>query len=118
MTLADCLENNNLLPRYVQAPDLFLIFGEQERLIGLQVVSHLRKGGYSTTYPLKPIGFGKQFKEAGKSGARFALVLGEEEAAKKEVKVKDLINGKEKSCPISNLLSELDELDSQGGLTD
>ena len=118
MTLADCLESNNLLPRYVQAPDLFLIFGEQERPLGLQVASLVRKGGYSTTYPLKSSGFGKQFKEAGKSGARFALIIGEEEASQKEVKIKDLRSGKEKPCAIPHLLSELEELDSQGGLTD
>jgi len=118
MTLADCLESNNLLPRYVQAPDLFLIFGEQERPLGLQVASLVRKGGYSTTYPLKSSGFGKQFKEAGKSGARFALIMGEEEASQKEVKIKDLRSGKEKPCAIPHLLSELEELDSQGGLTD
>jgi len=116
MTLSDCLENKNLLPRYVLSPDIFVIFGENERPSGLALAHQLRKGGYSTTYPLKATAFGKQFKEAGKCGARFAVILGEEEVKGKSVKIKDLGSGNEKITPLLDLLSTLDELDSEGGI--
>ena len=79
MTLSDCLEKNGLLPTYLMAPDLYLICGPEQRKSGISLVATTRKAGFAVSYPLKESGFGKQFKEAGKSGARFALILGDEE---------------------------------------
>lgn len=117
MTLNDCLKTNNLLPSYIIAPDLFIVFGENERPLALRLCSHLRKGGMSTTYTLKSVGFGKQFKDAGKSGARYAIIVGEEEAKEELVKVKDLRSGKEISVKIKNLTQKLEELDAEGGIS-
>ncbi len=118
MTLSDCLESKNLLPRYIVAPDLFLIFGESERDVGLRLSSHLRKAGFSTTYSLKSSGFGKQFKDAGKSGARYAIILGEEEVKESSVKVKDLKSGFENTCKIQTLVQKLEYWDSEGGIVE
>lgn len=116
MTLSDCLASKNLLPNYVLAPDLFLISGEKQRKLGISVASQVRKGGFSISYPLKPLGFGKQFKEAGKSGARYALVVGEEEENSGTVKIKDLRSSAEVSSPLEQLLGKLEEFDSTGGI--
>ena len=117
MTLSDCLESKNLLPRYVTVPDLFLVFGESERDLALRLCSRLRKSGHSATYSLKPAGFGKLFKEAGKSGARYAIILGEEEAKLAEVKVKDLRNGSEENCQITRLVERIEHWDGEGGIS-
>jgi histidyl-tRNA synthetase len=117
MTLSDCLGSKNLLPRYVIAPDLFLIFGESERDMGLRLSSHLRKAGHSTTYSLKPSGFGKQFKDAGKSGARYAIILGEDEVKQSSVKVKDLRSGSEETCKIQSLVEKIEDWDGEGGIS-
>ena len=66
---------------------------------------------------LKSAGFGKQFKEAGKSGARYAIIVGEEEAKEDLVKVKDLRSGKEIPVGIKNLTQKLEELDAEGGIS-
>ena len=117
MTLSGCLESKNLLPRYVLAPDLFLIFEEAQREVGLQISQRLRRAGHSTTYPLKPTGFSKQFKDAGKSGARYAIILGEEEVKNSSVKVKDLKSGSELNCPTSNLVEMIEQWDAEGGIS-
>ena len=53
-------------------------------------MANTRKAGFAVSHPLKDSGFGKQFKDAGKSGARYAAILGEEEEAGNKVKIKDL----------------------------
>ena len=116
MTLSDCLASKGLTPRYVMAPDLFLIAAEEQKKRGISLVSVARKGGFSTSYSLKKAGFGKQFKEAGKSGARYALILGEEEEKSGKIKIKDLRTSGEVSVLQTSLLSKLQELDSEGAI--
>ncbi|MEK9773389.1 MAG: histidine--tRNA ligase [Opitutae bacterium] len=116
MTLSDCLKTNNLLPRYIIAPDLFLLFLENERELGLRLSSRLRKAGHSTSYSLKAAGFGKQFKDAGKSGARYAIILGEDEVNQAMVKVKDLRSGSEENCAITELVEKIEHWDGEGGI--
>ena len=118
ITLCDCLDSKNLLPRYVISPDLFLIFGEGEREVGLRLSSRLRKSGFSTSYSLKATGFGKQFKDAGKSGARYAVILGEEEVNQAKVKVKDLRSGEEDTAEITDLVDQIEQWDGEGGITE
>ena len=116
MTLSDCLEKNGLLPTYLMAPDLYLICGPEQRKSGISLVATTRKAGFAVSYPLKESGFGKQFKEAGKSGARFALILGDEEEAEKKVKIKDLKSSAEKTVDQVRLIQELEKLEEEGGI--
>jgi len=116
MTLSDCLEKNGLLPSYVMMPDIFLICGSEQRNTGISLVANTRKAGFSVSHPLKENSFGKQFKEAGKSGARYALILGEEEELKKKVKIKDLKSSGEIAVDQSHLIQQLEKLDEEGGI--
>jgi histidyl-tRNA synthetase len=116
MTLSDCLEKNGLLPSYVLAPDLFLICGSGQKKSGISLVANTRKAGFSVSYPLKESSFSKQFKEAGKSGAKYALILGEEEENEKKVKVKDLNSSGEVTVSQNQLIHQLEKLDEEGGI--
>ena len=73
MTLSDCLESKGLLPNYIVSPDIYLICGPEDKRFGLTIISRCRKAGFSVSHSLKNAAFGKQFKEAGKSGARYGL---------------------------------------------
>ena len=117
MTLSDCLEKNGLLPSYVMAPDLYLICGTDQRKSGISLVATTRKAGFSVSHPLKESGFGKQFKEAGKSGARYALILGEEEDNQNKVKIKDLKSSGEITVEQTQLIHQLEKLDQEGGIS-
>jgi histidyl-tRNA synthetase len=53
--------------------------------------------------------FGAQMKSAGKSGARFLVIAGEEEWARGEVVLKDSKSGEQKAVRRESLASELGE---------
>ena len=118
VTLSNCLEENGLWPEIASGPDLWLVAaGEAERKSALQDASRLRQAGYSVSYALSEQGFGKQFRSAGKSGADFALIYGEEEIAAGQVKVKDLASGIETSIDSSSLLEQLLAIEEAGGIS-
>jgi histidyl-tRNA synthetase len=115
VTLLDALVENNLLPPLVDAPEFYCVTGgPEERLLALEDGTGLRSMGYRVTYPLKGTGFGKQFKQAGQSGAKFALVYGEEERQQNVVKIRDLQTGGELQLPRTHLLKNISDIMSQG----
>ena len=79
-------------------------------------MANTRKAGFAVSHPLKDSGFGKQFKDAGKSGARYALILGEEEEAGNKVKIKDLKSSGEMTVDQVRLIQELEKLEEEGGI--
>jgi len=115
VVLADALEEKGLLPPLVDAPDFYVISGgEAEAILAAEDVSRLRAGGHRVAYPLKRAGFGKQFKQAGQSGAAFALIYGSEERERNAVKLRDLRSGKEVEVPRPRLMSLIGEISTNG----
>ena len=104
VTLTDCLDRRNLLPQGTENPEIITILGgETERLEAIKDISNLRRAGFSVAYPLKNQGFGKQFKSAGKSGAKIALIYGGEELSEGKVKIRNLSTGDENLVDRSDL---------------
>jgi histidyl-tRNA synthetase len=96
------------MPEYLQCPEFIAIIGgEEERDAALADAAQLRALGYQVEYPLKNQGFGKQFKSANQSGARFALIYGSEELERGAVKVRDLVAGNEAEIPRDQLLQQV-----------
>ena len=105
------------MPDYIDAPEIFIVAGENERSAALRDIARLRQAGYSASYALKHQAFGKQFKEAGRSGAKFAIVYGEQEVLANQVKIKDLSSGAEISVKTSDLVQKLQSLEESGGIS-
>jgi histidyl-tRNA synthetase len=59
----------------------------------------LRAAGRRVDYPIKDVAFGKQFKLAADSGAKLALIYGDDELAKGVVKIRDLGDRTEREVP-------------------
>jgi histidyl-tRNA synthetase len=98
MTFALLLEQRGLTPTIVQAPDVYCVIGgEAERLAAFGDIHSLRAAGFRVDYPMKELAFGKQFKRADRSGARWAAVIGEQEVADGLVGLKDLRAGGEQA---------------------
>lgn len=115
VVLADALEERGLMPPLIDVPDFYCVIGGPgERPLALADASSLRAMGYRVRYPLKLSGFGKQFKQAGQSGARFALVYGSEEREHNLVKVRDLETGGETTLPRNHLMQQVPALWSEG----
>jgi histidyl-tRNA synthetase len=74
--------------------------------LALQLTCELRRGGRAVELDLSGAAFAKQFKRADRSGARWALVIGDGEAERGEVNVKDLRAGEghgEERLPLAAL---------------
>ena len=97
MTFALLLEQRGLMPQMIQAADIYCVVGgAAERQAAFADIHALRSAGLRVEYPMKEMAFGKQFKAAGESGARLALVYGSDELARGVVKLRDLIGRTER----------------------
>ena len=72
-------------------PDAYLVNrGERAETVGLSLARSLRQQGLTVELDSSGSAFGKQFKRADRSRARWALVLGDEEVERGEVRLKPL----------------------------
>ncbi len=99
------LEQRGLTPRFVTAPDIYVVIGgELERAAAFGDIHALRGAGWRVEYPFKELAFGKQFKAASESGAKLALIYGGDELAKGVVKIRDLTDRSEQEVPRDQVL--------------
>lgn len=90
------------------SPDAYLVIGSESlRPKALELASSLRRAGVKLDYSLKAAGYGKQFKQADAAGASFAVILGEDEAAKNVAKIKNLKTGTESEVPFDRIPAAL-----------
>jgi len=114
MTFALLLEQRGLMPTFVQAPDVYAVIGgEKERLAAFGDIHALRAAGFKVEYPMKELGFGKQFKVAAESGAKLALIYGGDELAKGVVKIRDLTTRTEQEIAKDQVLATVRDFFSQ-----
>jgi histidyl-tRNA synthetase len=84
--------------------DLFVVsLGEEGRREGRRLVGELRRAGLRVLYDTRGRALGGQMKRAGRSGARWAVFLGEEELAGGAARLKDLSSGEQESVSLSDL---------------
>ena len=85
-------------------PDAYVAIGSPEcRAKALETVASLRRAGLRVDYPLRDMPFGKQFKQADSTGARFAVAIGPDEISKNRAKVKNLSTGAESEADFAAL---------------
>jgi len=105
VVLLDLLEDRGLSPTMVSGPDVYVVAGGQaERRVALADVGRLREAGFSVEYGLRMTGFGKQFRTADQSGARFCFIYGEEELGRGMVKVRNMAEGSEQEVSRDHLI--------------
>jgi len=108
VTVSDLLELVGLEKSDDFSPQVYVIIGsENVRKNALSVVRILRSAGIRTDYPFKSAGFGKQFKQADALGAKYAVIVGEDEVAKGVVKIKNLKTAEEREVAISEIVSAI-----------
>ncbi len=110
VVLSDLLDEKGLLPAYVSMPDVYVVAGPGDaRAAALRGATALREAGYRVEYALRDTGFGRQFRFAGGSGARFAVIFGEEEVRLGAAKIRDMQSGAEEVVPVGRMLEVLGE---------
>ncbi|TAE77102.1 MAG: histidine--tRNA ligase [Verrucomicrobia bacterium] len=95
------------LQQHAAACDVFLVLADDTlRSEALSILGQLRRAGISCDLPFVAGKVNKQFQQAERSGARFALVIGSEFP---ELKLKALSSRSEESCQAINLTDWLVE---------
>ena len=93
-------------------PDIYLVNrGDEAELMAMTLARDLRAAGLQVELDASGAAFGKQFKRADRSGAAWALVLGDEEAERGEVRLKPLQQQSEEStiaiAPVTAIVEKL-----------
>ena len=92
---------------FSSSPDVVVISqGEAAKALAVPVARQLRQLNHAVEVDLSGAGFGKQLKRAGKSSARWAVLIGDAEAASGELQLKDLSSGDTRTITMERLAKE------------
>ena len=81
--------------------------GDEARKAALPLVTRLRAAGIGAAMDVNGRGMKGQMKDASRSGARFAVIVGDEELAAGEATVKDLTTGEQERYALDELQGRL-----------
>jgi histidyl-tRNA synthetase len=103
----DVMEELKLFPGDVHSGTRVLFFnlGEAESRAAFGLLQQLRETGVAAELYHETAKFDKQFKYAEKKGIRFIVILGGEELASRNVKVKDLQSGTQLTLTFAEFLN-------------
>ena len=88
--------------------DVFVVaLGEAAETAGFGIAQTLRKAGLSVDFALGGRSMKAQMRAADRSGARVAVVLGDDELASGQAQVRDLGAGEQRAVPIARLALEV-----------
>jgi histidyl-tRNA synthetase len=81
--------------------------GPEAGRVALGLVTRLRAGGLGADIDLAGRGLKGQMKDAARSGARWAVILGDEELAARRATVRDLVSGEQSTVAFSEVEERL-----------
>jgi histidyl-tRNA synthetase len=109
LTLGLFLETYGLLPEDPAAssrPDVFVaVYSRAEYPAALVWAESMRSAGLRVVMEIEGRNLNRQFRSAGKMGARFVVTAGPEEVASGSASVRDMVSGEQRSIPGSGLAS-------------
>jgi histidyl-tRNA synthetase len=85
----------------------FVTLAPEARLLAARLAGVLRAEGLSCDLDYGGRGTKGQFKQADRSGAAYAVVIGEDELARGTCNVRDMSTGEERAVPVADGLKEL-----------
>ena len=105
VVLGELLRDRGLVPQAAPGCDYFMIWVEAgQRASALEAAHRLREAGRSVMYTYRPLAMGKQLRQAARSGAARAIIIGPDEAASGSATVRDLATGKQETLALETLL--------------
>jgi len=84
---------------------------DEARAAAVGIVAQLRRGGISADMDYTGRSLKSQMKIVDKLGARFAIILGEDEVRSQTATVRDMSNSEQKSIPLGELAEALRSAD-------
>ena len=109
--LYSVLRDDDLLPDGLNNPiEIYVIpMGEVAKPLAMQTAAALRISGYRVDMCFEEAKLGNMFKRAERKGARFAVIIGENEVNNQEVIIKNLATTEQKSVPVSELIEKISQ---------
>ena len=107
--LYSVLRDDNLLPQHLDNPvEIYVMpMGDIAKPLAMQVATELSISGYRTDMCYEDVKFGNMFKRAERKGARYAIIIGENEVNNGEIIIKNLATSEQISCPIDRLIEKI-----------
>lgn len=103
------------LPPPLQLDAYVVAIGDDARRAALTVLYGLRKAGIKADTDYMGRSPKSQMKQAGKSGARFAVIIGGDELARGAATVRDMARASQEEMPLADVVAKLTSLIREGG---
>ena len=84
--------------------------GEQPRAAAFLLVQQLRGLGLEAEMDYEGRSLKSQMRRADKSGARYVIILGEDEMVRREIQLRDMLNKTQRILPLDDVVNELKQL--------
>ena len=109
--LYSILKDDGLLPNNLDNPlEMYVMpLGDMAKPLAMQVASTLRVSGYRTDICFEDVKLGNMFKRAERKGAKFAIIIGENEVNNQEIIIKNLSTTEQKTIPLEKLVKQISE---------
>ena len=109
--LYSILKDDGLLPNNLDNPlEIYVMpLGDMAKPLAMQVASTLRVSGYRTDICFEDVKLGNMFKRAERKGAKFAIIIGENEVNNQEIIIKNLSTTEQKTIPLEKLVKQISE---------
>ena len=109
--LISALEAEKVDLQFEKKIDCYLVsLGEKAKEYSVPLLQELRRAGFSSERDYQDRKLKAQFKSAERLGAKFAVIIGEDELNKGAAVVKNLENGEEKELSLQNFIEEFEKL--------
>ena len=109
--LYSVLRDDDLLPDGLDNPiEIYVMpMGEVAKPLAMQTAAALRISGYRVDMCFEEAKLGNMFKRAERKGAKFAVIIGENEVNNQEVIIKNLATTTQYSVPVSELIEKISQ---------
>ena len=84
--------------------------GDSARSLIINIALKLRQNNIRTSFDLLRRSIKSQMRDANKLGAKYVIIIGEEELAKNIATIKNLSNGDQEQIPLDSILSHIKSL--------
>lgn len=102
------LEKQGLLPETKKQTDAFVVaLGEAAQKPAFRLLQQLRGAGLKALMDYAGRSMKAQMKQAGKAGARFALILGEDEIKENAVMLKDMEKSQQQKVSLDEVIDQI-----------
>ncbi|MSU08392.1 histidine--tRNA ligase [Veillonellaceae bacterium WCA-693-APC-5D-A] len=102
------LESQNLLPEKNRSVDAYVVaLGEAAQSEGFKLLNNLRKAGLSAAMDFAGRSMKAQMKQANKLGARYALILGDDEIVEGVVMLRSMSDSQQEKVALAEVIGKI-----------